>query len=80
MTRDETQAILFMLKAGYPNFYRDLKKKDADMIIDLWATMFAAEPAQLVTEAVCALMCTLKWPPTIADVKEKIELLTQPLQ
>lgn len=80
MTREETKAIMAILKAGYPNFYRNMTKEDATNAINLWATMFENEPAQIVTEAVRALMCTLKYPPTIADVKEKIELLTQPEQ
>jgi hypothetical protein len=80
MTREETKAIMAILKAGYPNFYKGMTKEDATNAINLWATMFEKEPAQIVTEAVRALMCTLKYPPTIADVKEKIELLTQPEQ
>jgi hypothetical protein len=78
MTREETQAILKVLKAGYPNFYKDLKKQEADEIIDLWSTMFANEQPQIVVEAVKSLMCTLKFPPTIADVKTKIHDITQP--
>lgn len=77
MDREETRKILAVLKAGYPNFYKDLKKPDADQIIDLWATMFADEPATVVVEAVKSLMCTLKYPPTIADVKERIAMITQ---
>lgn len=80
MTRDETKAILAVLRAGYPNFYKDLKPAEADQIINLWSTMFSDDPAQIVTEAVKALICTHKFPPTIADVKEKIQLLTQPEQ
>jgi hypothetical protein len=80
MTREETKVILSVLKAGYPNFYKDMSREDAKNIVDLWATMFANDPVQIVTEAVKALMCTLKYPPTIADVKEKINLLTQPKQ
>ena len=78
MTREETKAILAVLKAGYPNFYKDMTKEDAKNTVDLWATMFADDSARLVTEAVKSLICTLKYPPTIADVKEKIHLLTQP--
>jgi hypothetical protein len=78
MNREETKAILAILKAGYPNFYKDMTKEDATSIINLWATMFADDPAQVVTEAVKSLMCTLKYPPTIADVKEKIAMITQP--
>lgn len=80
MTREETKAIMAILKAGYPNFYRNMTREDATSAINLWATMFVDEPVQLITEAVKSLMCSLKFPPTIADVKEKIELLTQPEQ
>lgn len=80
MTREETKQIMAVLQAGYPRFYKDISKLEATAVINLWATMFAEEPAQIVTEAVKSLMCTLKYPPTIADVKEKIELLTQPEQ
>lgn len=78
MNREETKAILAILKAGYPNFYKDMTKEDATNTINLWAIMFADDPAQVVTEAVKSLMCTLKFPPTIADVKEKIAMITQP--
>jgi hypothetical protein len=80
MNREETKAILAVLKAGYPNFYKDMSKDDATNTVNLWATMFESDPAQIVTEAVKSLMCTLKFPPTIADVKEKIAMITQPQQ
>jgi Na+/phosphate symporter len=78
MNREETKAILAVLKAGYPNFYKDMSAKDATNIVDLWAKMFTDNPAHIITEAVKSLMCTLRFPPTIADVKEKISLITQP--
>ena len=78
MTRQEALAIMAMLKTAYPSFYKDLSKEDLNAAVNLWATMFADDPAYIVTEAVKSLMCTLKYPPTIADVKEKIALITQP--
>ena len=78
MTREETKSILSVLKAGYPNFYKDLKKDDADQIINLWSAMFADDSPKIVVEAVKSLMCSLQFPPTIADVKQKIALITQP--
>lgn len=78
MTRDETKALLAILKAAYPNFYKDMTKEDAKNIVDLWATMFADEKPQIVVEAVKSLICILKYPPTIADVKEKIAAITHP--
>lgn len=78
MTRDETKALLAILKAAYPNFYKDMTKEDAKNIVDLWTTMFADEKPQIVVEAVKSLICILKYPPTIADVKEKIAMITHP--
>lgn len=79
MTRREALAVMAMLKTAYPSFYKDLSKEDLNAAVNLWATMFSEESIQVVTEAIKALMCTLKYPPTIADVKEKIALITQPL-
>lgn len=80
MTIDETKQILSILKIAYPNFYKDLKAEEANQIVSLWSSMFADDNSKIVTEAVKALMCTLKFPPTIADVKEKIHSITHPKQ
>ncbi len=79
MTRQEALAIMAMLKTAYPSFYKDFSKEELNAAVNLWATMFSEEPIQVVTEAIKVLMCTLKYPPTIADVKEKIAMITQPL-
>lgn len=78
MTRQEAIAIMAMLKTAYPSFYKDLSKEELNAAVNLWATMFSDDPAYIVTEAVKSLICTLKYPPTIADVKEKIAMITQP--
>lgn len=80
MNRDEIKVVLGTLRMAYPAFYKDLKKDEAEGLINLWAMMFQNDNAKIVTEAVKALMCTLKFPPTIADIKEKISLITQPQQ
>jgi len=78
MTRQEALAVMVMLKTAYPTFYKDLSKEDINATVNLWATMFSEESIQVVTEAIKALMCTLKYHPTIADVNEKIAMITQP--
>lgn len=78
MTREEVKVILGILKTAYPAFYKDLKREEALRVIDLWASVFSGDSAKVVTEAVKALICTLKYPPTIADVKEKIRDIMQP--
>lgn len=78
MNREETAAIMSILQAAYPHFYKGKTAEEMATALDLWAMMFVDDSAKLVTEAVKALLTTLKYPPTIADVKEKILMLTRP--
>lgn len=80
MTRQEALAVLTILKTAYPTFYKNYSKEDVNAAVDLWATMFAEEHPEIVVEAVKALICTHKYPPTIADIKEKIATITRPEQ
>lgn len=80
MTRDETTALLGIMKTAYPTFYRNITKDEAEQTIDLWCQMFKDDNCLIVTEAVKALIYILRYPPTIADVKEKMRLITQPEQ
>lgn len=78
MNREETAAIMSIFQAAYPHFYKGKSPEELQAALNLWAMMFADDPAKLVTEAVKALLTTLVYPPTIADVKAKILLLTRP--
>ena len=80
MTRDETIDLLSVLKAAYPNFYRDMTRKDADHVVSLWTDMFKEEPAELVALAVKAHIATDKkgFPPHIGAIKDAIVKIRQP--
>ena len=80
MTREETLAIMGVLKAAYPNYYRDMNRKDSEAVVDLWSTMFSDEPMQLVAMAVKAHIAsdTKGFPPHIGAIKEAIGKLMQP--
>lgn len=80
MTRDETIDLLSVLKAAYPNFYRDMTRKDADHVISLWAEMFKDEPAQVVVLAVKRHIAadTKGFPPHIGAIKDAIVKIMQP--
>lgn len=82
MNREETLAIMSVLKAAYPNYYRDMKKADAESVVGLWQTMFADEPAEIVAAAVKAHIATdvKGFPPHIGAIKDAIVKLTQPKQ
>jgi hypothetical protein len=76
MNKIETTSLMVILKTAYPNFYKNTDEiEDA---INLWSMMFETDPAKIVIEAVKSLICTLKYPPTIADVKTKIYEISHP--
>lgn len=80
MTREETLDLLSVLKAAYPNFYRDMTRKDADHVIELWFEMFKDEPAGLVALAVKRHIATdtKGFPPHIGAIKDAIVKIQQP--
>ena len=77
MNREETIAIMGVLKTAYPNYYKGISRDDALQAINLWAEMFRDDPADVVTAAVKALIAarTEGWPPNIGEVKAKIHAL-----
>ena len=80
MTRDETIAVMGILKTAYPNFYRDMTKDSALQAIALWSEMFRDDPAEIVIAAVKVLIAsrTEGWPPNIGEVKAKMQTITSP--
>ena len=80
MNREETLAIMGVLKAAYPNYYRDMKRGDAEGIVELWHAMFRDDPAEVVAVAVKAHIASdvKGFPPHIGAIKEAIVKLTKP--
>lgn len=80
MTREDTLDLLSVLKAAYPNFYRDMTRQDAGHVVDLWFEMFKDEPVELVALAVKAHIATdtKGFPPHIGAIKDAIVKIQQP--
>lgn len=76
MTQQETIMILGICRASYPNFYKGMTKNELQGIVDLWCEMFENDDINIVKLAVKELIQTLQYPPTIADVKQKIYAIT----
>ena len=72
MNREEIIAILKVLKVAYPRFYNNITKEDMLKTIDLWGEMFKNDSKQDITRAVKELICELEFPPSIAEIKKKI--------
>jgi len=76
MKREEIVSMLSLLKVAYPNYYKDISKKDAENTIILYEHMFRDYDSKLVLLAVEELIGSFRYPPAIADIKEKIYQLT----
>ena len=79
MNVNETLKVLSVLKANYPNFYKNMSKIDAEAQVNLWSEMFEDTPYELVGAAVKSYIATdvNGYPPNIGKIKEHIKSLTQ---
>ena len=80
MNKTETAKIMAVLKAAYPQYYKDKSKQELEQAVELWHEMFDSEPYAEVAAGIKAFMATETkgFPPSIGQVKEKIALLTRP--
>lgn len=77
MTIDEIGKIMEVFEVMYPQFYKGTTDDKKALAIRGWYIQLKDYPAKLVSEAVNALISTSKYPPVVANVKEKILLLTR---
>lgn len=78
MNTQEITGVLKVIRVSYPNFYRGMTKEQAKEIVEVWSMMFVDDDAKVVINAVKSLVQTLKYPPTIAEIKQRCRLITQP--
>lgn len=80
MTFEETLAIMGVLKAAYPTYYKDMKRSEAESIVALWSEMFKDEQASVVAAAVKMHIATDSkgFPPHIGAIKTAIGKIKQP--
>ena len=80
MTRPETLAVMSILKAAYPGYYRDMKRQDAEAVVNLWAEMLSDYPAGLVAAAVKAHIAGDRkgYPPHIGAIIAAIGDISRP--
>ncbi len=75
MTREETTKILAILKAAYPNSYKNMSQKEALGTVAVWHMQFADMPPDIVMMAVQKCISTSTFTPSISEVKKKISSL-----
>lgn len=79
MTQIEAAAVLDTLTVAYPTFYARQGSAEKLRAVQLWATMFADYPVQVVLAAVQAFIATDErgFPPAIGQIMGKIRSVTE---
>lgn len=80
MTQEETYRILGILKRGYPGYFRQMGRAEAEGIADLWGQMLIDYPVELVAGAVERFLVqdTKGYPPSIGQVIASINAIQRP--
>lgn len=76
MTKDETRAMLVLIKANYQYAFRDVSKEDMQMIAATWHDVFSEYDSTVVRYALTECFKESKYAPGIADVLDKIRAAT----
>ena len=75
MNREETLAIMSVLKAAYPSYYRGMTRREAEQVVGLWQELFRDDQAQAVALAVKQYIAqdSKGFPPHIGAIKQAIK-------
>lgn len=76
MTKAETVTLIQTLVVMYPGS----KINDDELTIGVWHEMLKDLPGEVVSAAVKRMCATLKYPPSIADIREAVAKATQEAQ
>lgn len=69
MTKADLEKVMIRISQFWPNFYA---KQDSDAILNVWYPLFKNDDPEEVGRAVTICICTLKFPPTVADIKQQM--------
>lgn len=69
MNREETTQILAMLKAAFPNSFKNMTQTEAAGTVTVWQTQFDDIPAEIVYIALQKVISVSEFPPTIAAIR-----------
>ena len=73
MNSVETIKVILTLTTAYPNSYKDMTPDRIGQTLELWEELFEKDDGEIVLASVKKLITELKFPPTIAEIKEEIK-------
>lgn len=73
MSLEETIKLLALIKLAYPNSYKDIDKETQIATVNMWHRAFSGTPFGIIQIAFDHFVKGSKFPPTIADIIEKLQ-------
>lgn len=81
MTKRDVVGIMAILQTAYPSYYAKQNDQQRMEAVNLWAELFADDPAQLVAAAVKTIIVSGgAFPPSIGEIKNRMHDLTAPAE
>ena len=74
--KDYIVALMGVMKTAYPRFYSNMGSQELEDTVALWSEMLKDIEPQTLTMAVKALIATNPFPPTIAEIRNKVLAIT----
>lgn len=79
MTKADVIGIMAILETAYPQYYAKRDNQQRMEAVNLWADLFADDPAQFVAAAVKTIIVSGgAFPPSIGEIKNKMHDLSAP--
>lgn len=72
MAREHIIAIMQYFQTAFPGFYKDSNPRD---VLNVWCDIFESEDPAILKTAAKNYVSSRKFPPTIAEMKEQIDLI-----
>lgn len=70
MNKEETTFVLAIIKAAYPNSFKNMTDADARATVNVWQMNFSDVPADIVLIAVYKTISVSEFPPTVAAIRK----------
>ena len=79
MTLSDMAEIMEYIEIAYPRYYANKTAEEKKQAVKLWANMLSDYSKQEVGMAVKSYIAIGKFPPTVADIIERIQSMTNPV-
>lgn len=72
MTRQEVNQLMALVKVNWPSAFRGLGENEKKILFASWFVALRDISAQTATLALLKLVSSCKFPPTVAEIREKV--------